>query len=79
MKKLLYIILLAWLLLSCEPANNIETTNTRDEERFEIIYEQSLRCNGNYAKIMIDKQTNTKYLLIDNYSVGGVAIIKLEE
>ena len=79
MKKLLYIILLAGLLLSCEPANNIERPNTQNEERFEIVYQQSLRCNGIYAEIMIDKQTNTKYLLIDNFSVGGVAIIKLEQ
>lgn len=79
MKKLLYIILLAGLLLGCESVNNIEHPNTQNEERFEVIYEQSLRCRSMYAQIMIDKQTNTKYLLIDNYSVGGVAIIKLEE
>ena len=68
------VMMLIGLFTSCS-SEPYKADVVQDNERFQVVYPQN--SNGKYIYIIIDKETNVKYLFVTHGYAGGLT--KLEE
>ena len=81
MKKILFTLFAASLLISCDvkPVHVQEKAVQSDNGRFQTIYTQSQTTYPECISILLDTQTGVSYLVVDEGYEHGVGLTKLEE
>ena len=77
MKKIFYLLGLAFVLTSCSEPKPHSREVIDDEFRLQVVYSQYLEYGSGYALIIIDKETGVKYLFVKKGE--GAGLVKLEE